>query len=94
MESVVEVQEHSAKVETFEINHAGDLKPFKYIADERVETVIVDAIRRFQLAAQPHQLGLFKAGQTNPLESSKTLREADVRPGEVLILRPIVVQGG
>jgi len=94
VETVTQGEEQEAKAKTFEINHDGDLKSFVYLAEETVSAVIVEAIHRFRLAAQPHQLGLFKAGAADPLDPNKTLRKAGVRPDEILILRPIVVQGG
>ena len=86
--------EHPSKGKTFEINHGGDLKPFEDDPNETIEQVIVLAIKRFQLAAQPHQLGLFKPGEPNPLDPTTTLGAAGVHSGDELTLKPIVVQGG
>jgi hypothetical protein len=82
------------KAKVFEINSGGVVKPFAYKANETIEQAIAQAIQVFQLSAQPHQVGLFKSGQAAPLEPGKTLEQAAVHPGETLILKPIVVQGG
>lgn len=82
------------KANVFDINSAGKVKPFAYKADETILQVIEQAIREFQLPAQPHQLGLFKPGQAEALGSNLTLSQAGVSPGETLTLKPIVVEGG
>ena len=94
MSTVAQETNPPTRAKTFEINHAGDVHAFAYVANETILKVIELAIVRFRLAAQPHQLGLFKPGATQALEPSSTLEHAGVRPGETLILKPIVVQGG
>lgn len=94
MSTVAREDHKPPKVKTFGINHAGDVEQFEYEAQHTIEHEIVVAIARFHLAAQPHQLGLFKQGQSAPLTPQLTLAQAHVEPGEVLILKPIVVQGG
>ena len=84
----------AAEKHVFKINSGGTVEPFPYRPNETIEAVIVEAIARFGLAAQPHQLGLFKQGQTAQLERNLTLEKAGVKPGETLILQPIVVEGG
>ncbi len=93
-ETAVASAEPAAKANVFDINSAGTVKPFNYKGDETIEQVIAEAIKRFQLPAQQHQLGLFKPGQPDQLGRTLTLEQAGVKPGDTLVLKPIVVEGG
>lgn len=95
--STVAQAEHSpeAKAHTIELNYGGDVKPVAYRPDETVQQLIQQGIRVFHIQAQPHQLGLFLDGaQLDPGNTGQTLKAAGVKPGDRLVLRQIVVQGG
>ncbi len=94
-EAAVTEASPSPKADVFDINSGGKVKPFVYKADETILQVIEQAIREFHLPARAHQLGLFKsASATDPLNPNATLKSAGVHPGDKLILKPIVVEGG
>lgn len=75
-----------------ELNYGGDVKPVGYRAEETVQEVIQHGIRVFQLSAQVHQLGLFLEGAQ--LDPNQTLAAAGVKPGDRLVLRQTIVEGG
>jgi len=92
MSTAMHVETPPEQAHTVELNYGGDLKPVAYRAQETVEQVIVHGIQVFHLSAQPHQLGLFLNGAQ--LSPTQTLQDAGVKPGDTLILRQTVVQGG
>jgi hypothetical protein len=92
MSSAAHVETPPEQAHTIELNYGGDLKPDAYRPDETIQQEIEHGILVFHLAAQPHQLGLFLNGVQ--LDPSQTLQAAGVEPGDTLILRQTVVQGG
>jgi len=89
------VEDPPKKAHTIELNYGGDVKPVAYKAAETVQELIAHGIQVFHIQAQPHQLGLFLNGaQLDPENTGQTLEAAGVKPGDRLILRQVVVQGG
>jgi hypothetical protein len=95
MSSVAHAGNPPEQAHVVELNYGGDVKPVAYRPEETVQQVIQHGIQVFHLAAQPHQLGLFLNGvQLDPTQSGQTLAAAGVKPGDRLVLRQTVVQGG
>jgi len=71
----------------------GIRKPLKVALTESMPDVLQRAISLFGSLPAPHTLALFtEAG--NELPNSGTVKEAGIRPGEKLLLRPSTVRGG
>lgn len=95
MTSVAHAQNPPEQAHVVELNYGGDIKPLAYRADETVQQVIQHGIQVFQIAAQPHQLGLFLNGtQLDSQNTGQTLGAVGVKPGDRLVLRQIIVEGG
>ena len=75
------------------IIYSGVKKALKVIFDEAMKNVLDHAIALFGSPPNPHTLALFtEAGQELPVTG--TVKEAGVKPGEKLLLRPSAVRGG
>ena len=78
-----------------EVSSATGSGSVAYKATETVQQLIQHGIQVFHIQAQPHQLGLFLNGtQLDPQNTGQTLEAAGVKPGDRLVLRQVVVQGG
>ncbi|HLH95608.1 MAG TPA: hypothetical protein VKW08_10880 [Xanthobacteraceae bacterium] len=77
---------------TVEIFYDGVGKKFEVRAEETVKTLLDKAIAAFGPLTNPHMLSLYKGG--NELADAQTLKEAGVKPHDVLLLRPSKVKGG
>jgi len=82
----------SLRFEIF-IIYNGLRKDFLIDPEERVRTILDDAIKAFGITQAPHLLGLFTEGGAE-LSDQKTAKESGIRPGEKLLLRPSAVRGG
>ncbi len=78
---------------TFVVTFNGEDRKFKYEAQEKVEVVLKRAIVEFNVQQNPHMMSLFNEAGVE-LNESLTLRDAGVKPGDVLILRQSTVKGG
>lgn len=86
---------HEPKEQRLEvvIIYNGVRKPLKVTTDEPMKTVLDQAIALFGSLPNPHTLALFtEAGQELPVTG--TVKEAGIKPGEKLLLRPSAVRGG
>jgi hypothetical protein len=77
---------------TVEILYDGVKKKFNVRAEERVKTLLDKAIAAFGPLPNPHTLSLYKGG--DELSDSQTLKDAGIKPDDVLLLRPSKVKGG
>lgn len=77
---------------TVEILYDGVKKKFDVRAEERVKALLDKALAAFGPLPNPHTLSLYKGG--NELSDSQTLKDAGVKPHDVLLLRPSKVKGG
>jgi hypothetical protein len=77
---------------TVEILYDGVKKKFEVRPEETVKTLLEKAIAAFGPLPNPHTLSLYKGG--DELSDSQTLKEAGVKPKDVLLLRPSKVKGG
>jgi hypothetical protein len=81
------------KVKQVSVIYNGRAEEFVYRADELVKALLEEAIRRFRITQNPHVLSLFSAaGEELPDEA--TLKQASVKVGDKLTLRPSAVKGG
>jgi hypothetical protein len=88
---------HSSEAEhvglfTVEVLYDGVKKPFVVRPEETVKRLLDQAIQAFGPLPNPHMLALYKAGKE--LSDGDTLKQAGVRPHDVLLLRPSTVKGG
>jgi hypothetical protein len=77
---------------TVEILYDGVKKKFEVRAEETVKALLEKAIAAFGPLPNPHMLSLYKGG--NELSDTQTLKDAGVKPHDVLLLRPSKVKGG
>jgi hypothetical protein len=85
--------EHShAHTFTVEILYDGVKKKFEVRAEETVKALLDKALAAFGPLPNPHTLSLYKGG--DELADCQTLKEAGVKPKDVLLLRPSKVKGG
>lgn len=75
-----------------EVLYDGIKKPFKVRIEETVKHLLDQAIRAFGQIPNPHTLSLYKDGKE--LVDTQTIKEAGVKPCDVLLLRPSTVKGG
>lgn len=75
------------------VTYNGVNKEFEVKADELVKSLLDAAIKKFGPINNPHTMALYNvAGEE--LEDVKTLKDAGVKPGDMLPLRPSKVKGG
>jgi hypothetical protein len=96
----VEDQTHELKndnqhLQTFTLNVAynGVTKPIHVEQNEQVTAVLHKAIAAFGISQNPHLLSLYRQDGTLVPESD-SVKQAGLKPGELLLLRPNVVKGG
>jgi hypothetical protein len=77
---------------TVEILYDGVKKKFEVRAEETVKALLDKALAAFGPLPNPHTLSLYKGG--DELSDSQTLKEAGVKPKDILLLRPSKVKGG
>jgi hypothetical protein len=72
----------------------GEGKEFRYEKDETVKSLLDKAIAAFNVTVNPHTMALYLASGVELKDETSTLRDAGVRAGDVLLLRPSEVKGG
>ena len=77
---------------TVEILYDGVKKKFEVCVEEKVKALLDKALAAFGPLPNPHTLSLYKGG--DELSDSQTLKDAGVKPHDVLLLRPSKVKGG
>lgn len=104
LEAQKEIGEAEAEIKkaTEEIEHPrvfdvlvlydGVKKKFKIRIEETVKQVLDNALQAFGPLPNPHTLSLYKDGKELP--DAQTIKEAGIKPCEVLLLRPSTVKGG
>jgi hypothetical protein len=83
--------EHAGEF-TVEVLYNGVKKKFEARPEETVKHLLEQAIRAFGSVPNPHTLSLYKDGKELP--DGQTLKEAGVKPHDLLLLRPGAVKGG
>jgi hypothetical protein len=96
-EAEAEIKEAIEEIEisrVFEIVvlYDGVKKPFKVRVEETVKHLLDQAIAAFGPLPNPHTLSLYKDGKE--LADGQTIKQAGIKPCEVLLLRPSTVKGG
>jgi hypothetical protein len=78
------------------ITHNGPVKDLEVHEDEQMSTVLERAIKLFSLQRQPHQMGLFTEAnvQVAGPNINQTVKQADLKHDQLLVLRQVVVEGG
>jgi len=81
---------------TVRITYNGITKELHVQPEESVVGVLQRSIDLFSLQRQPHQMGLFtEAGvQVAGPNIQQSVEQAGLEPGQLLILRQVVVEGG
>lgn len=72
----------------------GEGKKFRYDGHETVKTLLDQAITAFGVTVNPHTMALYLASGAELKDEASTLRDAGVRAGDELYLRPSEVKGG
>jgi hypothetical protein len=75
-----------------EVLYDGVKKKFTVGVEETVKQLLGQAIGAFGPLPNPHTLSLYKDGKE--LADSQTIKEAGIKPCDVLLLRPSTVKGG
>jgi hypothetical protein len=91
MKEAIREVEHPRQF-TVEILYDGVKKTFEVRIEETVKHLLDQAIRAFGPLPNPHTLSLYRDGKE--LADSQTIKEAGVKPCDVLLLRPSTVKGG
>lgn len=89
---VEEALEHEKNGFSVDVVYDGVKKPFQARPQEKVNVLREQAIAAFGPIPQPHLLGLFKDGKELP--DGDSIKDAGVKPHDVLLLRPSTVRGG
>jgi hypothetical protein len=84
-------QKHEIRVG---IEYNGLSKKIEINPDATVRMLLERAIRAYGNLPQPHTLALWTAQGQELTNEQQTLREAHIKDGDVLILRPSAVKGG
>lgn len=85
-------EEECPEVFNVEVLYDGVKKPFEVRLTEIVKTLLDKAIAAFGPITNSHLLSLYKDGK--PLPDADTIKQAGVKPCDVLLLRPNEVKGG
>jgi hypothetical protein len=75
-----------------EVLYDGVRKKFEVRIEETVKQLLDKAIAAFGPLPNPHTLALYKDGKE--LVDSLTVKQAEIKPCDVLLLRPSTVKGG
>ena len=76
-----------------DITYNGVTKPLQVEPEERVTTLLQKAIAAFGVTQNQHLLSLFRQDGT-VVPENETIERADLKPHEILLLRPNAVKGG
>jgi flagellar biosynthesis GTPase FlhF len=85
-------QEEEARQFTVEVLYDGVKKKFEVRIEETVKHLLDKAIAAFGPLPNPHTLAIYKDGKE--LADTLTIKEAGIKPHDVLLLRPSTVKGG
>lgn len=84
-----EAEKHDHQVD---VTYNGTDKHFEFLPNELVAKLLEQAKKEFHVENQ-HTLSIFTESGVE-LPDDKTLKEAGVRPGQLLVLRQSTVKGG
>jgi len=87
--------EHDGREKSFEISvvYNGLEKPIEVSKDELMSSVLAKAIAAFGNLPAPHTLALYD-GEGRELPDGETVKDAKVKKGDRLLLRPSTVKAG
>lgn len=87
--------EHDGREKSFEISvvYNGQEKPIEVSKDETISSVLAKAIAAFGNLPAPHTLALYD-GEGRELPDGETVKDAKVKKGDRLLLRPSTVKAG
>ena len=87
--------EHDGRDKSFEITvvYNGLTKPVAVSKDELMSSVLTKALAAFGNLPAPHTLALYDS-QGRELPDSETVKDAKVKKGDRLLLRPSTVKAG
>jgi len=91
VEAAIREIEHP-RVFTVEVLYNGVKKKFEVRLEEAVKRLLEQAIAAFGPLPNPHTLSLYKNGVE--LADSQSIKEAGIKPHDLLLLRPSTVKGG
>jgi hypothetical protein len=86
--------EHGRHEFVVTVLYDGVKKPFEVRREELVKTLLDQAISAFGPLPNPHTLALYPEKGGEELKDEQTLKEAGVKPCDLLLLRPSKVKGG
>jgi hypothetical protein len=92
IKEAIREEEEEARPFTVEVLYDGVKKKFEVRIEETVKQLLDKALAAFGPLPAPHTLALFKDGKE--LAESLTIKEAGIKPHDVLLLRPSTVKGG
>jgi hypothetical protein len=86
---------------TIKVTYNGVSKDLQVQPEEHAQALLQKAINLFSLQRQPHQMGLFTEGnvqvagrQPNGQDIQQSVEQAGLQPGQLLVLKQVVVEGG
>lgn len=87
--------EHDGREKSFEISvvYNGLEKPVEVSKDESISSVLAKSIAAFGNLPTPHTLALYN-GEGRELPDGETVKDAKVKKGDRLLLRPSTVKAG
>jgi hypothetical protein len=91
IEEAIRKEEHSNEFPVV-VLYDGIKKPFQVRPEEIVKRLLNQALAEFGPLPNPHTLALYIGGKE--LIDSQTVKEAGIKPHDVLLLRPSAVRGG
>jgi hypothetical protein len=99
-EQIEREREHPALFK-IRVTFNADDKPLEIRLEEQMAQVLIDAINLFGLTSQPHTMGLFTEANVQVAgrkpdgqDIQQTVQQAGLKPGQLLVLRQVVVSGG
>jgi predicted transcriptional regulator len=91
-EAIREEEQEHARQFAVEVLYDGVKKKFEVRIEETVKQLLDKAIAAFGPLPNPHTLSLYKDGKE--LADTSTIKQAGIKPHDVLLLRPSTVKGG
>jgi hypothetical protein len=92
IKEAIREEEEEVRHFTVEVLYDGVRKKFEVRVEETVKQLLDKALIAFGPLPAPHALALFKDGKE--LSDPLTIKEAGIKPHDVLLLRPSTVKGG
>lgn len=85
-----------AEAFTIRVTYNGVTKDLQVQPEEQMQAVLQKSINLFSLQRQPHQMGLFTEAnvQVAGPNINQSVEQAGLQPGQLLVLKQVVVEGG